>query len=145
VPREGKVMRGGPSPRRPFVESFPLPSPGPVARPAGKGRGRTSLAPRAHGRRRAARVHSHRIHPQGSLVLVLFAAPALVGAGDLSQRRRPPFLQRRLVLVRRRTGEATVPREGKVMRPAPFARPPAAAAEDGRAAPPPNPSPEVSP
>ncbi len=130
VPREGKVMRDEFSPRRP-----PPAAPtrdasagrGPRGRSPERGLGRTSFAPRAHGRRRAARGHSHTSSPQGSLFLVLFTLPGHESGRERNQRREPPFLARIHARVAWRTGEATVPREGKVMRPAPSLGRPTAA------------------
>ncbi len=96
--------------------------PGEPGRRANRGRSaerefvRTSHAPRARGRRCAARVISYASSPQGSLFLVLFADASTSSRRELRQRLEPPFLAATTSMRRRRTGEATVPREGKVMR-----------------------------
>jgi hypothetical protein len=156
VPREGKVMRGGLSLRRSTCPAnAPRRAPGagrrarptlriskqaPPPRPPSRAFVRTSLALRARGRRRAARVISYASTPQGSLFLVLIAIETFLARVELRQRRGdPPFLPSPRRYRWRRTGEATVPREGKVMRDELSLRRPT------RPATPPQPQPEARP
>jgi hypothetical protein len=103
VPREGKVMRDElsfrRSPARPAAigaPTFPYFERNLRLAPRASGREfvRTSHAPRARGRRCAARVISHASNPQGSLFLVLFADAGHRAPGELRQRRDRRFSRR---------------------------------------------------